>query len=95
MLCQRFRFQTKLHPPTKFSEGAFRELDDAVWKLRVAVLGEESAERSPETLPVRRWSVIEGLNGTAILAMRPAVCRVRLSVKQAIARRLTHKAECP
>jgi beta-N-acetylhexosaminidase len=52
-------FKTKLHPPTEFSESAFRELDDAIWKLRVAVLGEEGAAiRSPENAarsPVERY----------------------------------------
>ena len=36
-------FKTKLHPPTKFSQSAFRKLDDAIWNLRVAVLGQEVA----------------------------------------------------
>jgi hypothetical protein len=48
-----------MQPPTKFSESAFRKLDDAIWKLRVAVLGEErAAERSPENAarsPVERY----------------------------------------
>jgi beta-N-acetylhexosaminidase len=52
-------FKSKMQPPTKFSESAFRKLDDAVWKLRVAVLGEErAAERSPENAarsPVERY----------------------------------------
>src|SRR5437762_5708332 len=52
-------FKTKMQPPTKFSESAFRKLDDAIWKLRVAVLGEErAAERSPENAarsPVERY----------------------------------------
>ena len=52
-------FKTKLQPPTKFSEPAFRKLDDAIWKLRVAVLGEERAAiRSPENAarsPVERY----------------------------------------
>src|SRR5438552_4433067 len=52
-------FKTKMRPPTKFSESAFRKLDDAIWKLRVAVLGEErAAERSPENAarsPVERY----------------------------------------
>jgi beta-glucosidase-like glycosyl hydrolase len=47
-------FKSKMQPPTKFSESAFRKLDDAVWKLRVAVLGEErAAERSQRTPPAR------------------------------------------
>src|SRR6266536_3211655 len=52
-------FKTKMQPPTKFSESAFQKLDDAIWKLRVAVLGEErAAERSPENAarsPVERY----------------------------------------
>jgi beta-N-acetylhexosaminidase len=52
-------FKTKMQPPIKFSESAFRKLDDAIWKLRVAVLGEErAAERSPENAarsPVERY----------------------------------------
>src|SRR4026208_153003 len=52
-------FKSKIQPPTKFSDSAFRKLDDAVWKLRVAVLGEErAAERSPENAarsPVERY----------------------------------------
>jgi beta-N-acetylhexosaminidase len=52
-------FKTKLLPPTKFSEAAFRKLDDAIWKLRVAALGEErAAQRSPENAarsPVERY----------------------------------------
>jgi beta-N-acetylhexosaminidase len=52
-------FKSKMQPPTRFSESAFRKLDDAVWKLRVAVLGEErAAERSPENAarsPVERY----------------------------------------
>ena len=43
------RFKTAMSPPHDFSEEAFRALDDEVWKLRVAVLGEErAAERSAE-----------------------------------------------
>lgn len=42
-------FKTRLAPPSPFSETAHRDLDDEVWKLRVATLGEERArERSPE-----------------------------------------------
>ena len=52
-------FKKNLQPPTKFSESAFRKLDNAIWKLRVAVLGEErAAERSPENAarsPVERY----------------------------------------
>lgn len=43
------RCKKKLAPPEEFDENKFRELDNAVWDLRVAVLGEEKArERSPE-----------------------------------------------
>src|SRR5207248_2612180 len=52
-------FKINLQPPTKFSESAFRKLDDAIWKLRVAVLGEERAAiRSSENAarsPVERY----------------------------------------
>jgi beta-N-acetylhexosaminidase len=42
-------FKTKLAPPDAFSIEAHRLLDDEVWKLRVATLGEElAAARSPE-----------------------------------------------
>jgi beta-N-acetylhexosaminidase len=42
-------FKAKLPPPTAFSEENFRALDEAVWDLRVNVLGaEEAARRSPE-----------------------------------------------
>ncbi len=43
------RFKKKLTPPDEFSEAAFRKLDNEIWDLRVAVLGQERAkERSPE-----------------------------------------------
>ncbi len=43
------RFKKKLTPPHKFSEAAFRKIDNEIWDLRVAVLGEERAkQRSPE-----------------------------------------------
>src|SRR5438270_8065976 len=52
-------FKTKMQPPTRFSESAFRKLYDRIWKLRVAVLGEKrAAERSPENAarsPVERY----------------------------------------
>jgi beta-N-acetylhexosaminidase len=52
-------FKTKMQPPTRFSESAFRKLDGRIWKLRVAVLGEKrAAERSPENAarsPVERY----------------------------------------
>jgi beta-N-acetylhexosaminidase len=39
----------KLAPPNDFSESAFADLNDEIWNLRVAVLGEErAAERSAE-----------------------------------------------
>ncbi|MGH8048527.1 MAG: glycoside hydrolase family 3 N-terminal domain-containing protein [Chthoniobacterales bacterium] len=42
-------FKTKLTPPDPFSIKAHKLLDDEVWKLRVATLGEEvAAQRSPE-----------------------------------------------
>jgi beta-glucosidase-like glycosyl hydrolase len=43
------RFKTGLAAPETFSEEAFRKTDDEIWKLRVAVLGEErAAQRSTE-----------------------------------------------
>jgi beta-N-acetylhexosaminidase len=43
------RFKRRLATPAKFSEEAFRKTDAEVWKLRVAVLGEErAAQRSTE-----------------------------------------------
>jgi len=43
------RFKKKLAPPNEFSEAAFRKIDNEIWDLRVAVLGEERAAiRSPE-----------------------------------------------
>ena len=43
------RFKKKLAPPNEFSEAAFRKIDNEIWDLRVAVLGEErAAVRSPE-----------------------------------------------
>src|SRR3984893_4937859 len=43
------RFKKKLAPPNEFSEDAFRKIDNEIWELRVAVLGEERAkQRSPE-----------------------------------------------
>jgi beta-N-acetylhexosaminidase len=42
-------FKAKLPPPTTFSEENFKALDEAVWDLRVNVLGAEgAAARSPE-----------------------------------------------
>ncbi|MEY2545531.1 MAG: beta-N-acetylhexosaminidase [Verrucomicrobiota bacterium] len=43
------RFKKNLAPPHKFSDAAFRKIDNEVWDLRAAVLGEERArERSAE-----------------------------------------------
>jgi beta-N-acetylhexosaminidase len=43
------QFKKKMVPPHEFSEGAFRKIDNEIWDLRVAVLGEERAkQRSPE-----------------------------------------------
>ncbi len=43
------RFKGQMAPPHVFSESAFRQLDDEVWKLRVDTLGaERAAERSIE-----------------------------------------------
>jgi beta-N-acetylhexosaminidase len=43
------RTKTKLQAPHAFSESAFKKIDQSIWDLRVAVLGEEeAAKRSPE-----------------------------------------------
>ena len=43
------RFKRNLVPPDKFSEETFRKIENEIWDLRVAVLGEERAkQRSPE-----------------------------------------------
>jgi beta-N-acetylhexosaminidase len=43
------RFKENLARPDEFSEAAFRKIDNEIWDLRVAVLGEELArQRSPE-----------------------------------------------
>jgi beta-N-acetylhexosaminidase len=39
------RFKKQLAPPHEFSEVAFRKIDDEIWDLRVAVLGEERAKQ--------------------------------------------------
>jgi beta-N-acetylhexosaminidase len=39
------RFKERLTPPDKFSEEAFRKIDDEIWDLRVTVLGEERAKQ--------------------------------------------------
>jgi len=42
-------FKAKMAPPTSFTQENFQSLDQAVWDLRVNVLGaEEAAKRSPE-----------------------------------------------
>jgi beta-N-acetylhexosaminidase len=40
------RFKERLTPPDEFSEAAFRKIDDEIWDLRVAVLGEERARQA-------------------------------------------------
>jgi beta-N-acetylhexosaminidase len=40
--------KAKLAAPYEFSEAQFKEIDREIWELRVAVLGEEAAKRSPE-----------------------------------------------
>ncbi|HEY3661644.1 MAG TPA: glycoside hydrolase family 3 N-terminal domain-containing protein, partial [Chthoniobacterales bacterium] len=43
------RFKSRFAPPNEFSEAAFAALNEEIWNLRIAVLGEERArERSPE-----------------------------------------------
>jgi beta-N-acetylhexosaminidase len=45
------RFKEKLTPPDEFSETAFRKIDDEIWDLRVAVMGEEhAAKKSPQSV---------------------------------------------
>jgi len=39
-------FKKNLSPPNKFSEVAFRTIDNEIWDLRVAVLGEERAKQT-------------------------------------------------
>ena len=39
------RFKERLTPSDEFSEEAFRKIDDEIWDLRVAVLGEERARQ--------------------------------------------------
>jgi beta-N-acetylhexosaminidase len=39
------RFKEKLVAPDKFSEASFRKVDDEIWGLRVATLGEERAKQ--------------------------------------------------
>jgi beta-N-acetylhexosaminidase len=38
-------FKKKIAPPHEFSEAAFRKIDNEMWDLRVATLGEEGAEQ--------------------------------------------------
>jgi beta-N-acetylhexosaminidase len=40
------RLKKKLSPPAEFSETAFRKIDNEIWELRVAVLGEERARQT-------------------------------------------------
>ena len=40
------RFRQKVTRPDEFSEAAFRKIDDEIWDLRVAVLGEEHARET-------------------------------------------------
>jgi len=45
------RFKQKLTPPDKFSETAFGAIDNEIWDLRVAVLGEARARQtSPQNI---------------------------------------------
>jgi beta-N-acetylhexosaminidase len=39
------RFKERLAPPDEFSKAAFRKIDNEIWNLRVAVLGEERARQ--------------------------------------------------
>jgi beta-N-acetylhexosaminidase len=39
------RFKKKIAPPHEFSEAAFREIDNEIWELRVATLGDERAKQ--------------------------------------------------
>jgi beta-N-acetylhexosaminidase len=48
-LASMANFKKTLSPPHEFSEAAFREIDNEIWDLRVATLGEERARmRSAE-----------------------------------------------
>jgi beta-N-acetylhexosaminidase len=38
-------FKKKIAPPHEFSEAAFRNIDNEIWELRVATLGEERAKQ--------------------------------------------------
>ena len=37
------RFKEKLVPPNEFSDAAFRKIDNEIWELRVATLGDAAA----------------------------------------------------
>src|SRR5256886_1530027 len=39
------QFKKKIAPPHEFSEAAFRKIDNEIWELRVATLGEERAKQ--------------------------------------------------
>src|SRR5438477_6333542 len=39
------KFKKKMQPPHQFSEAAFRKIDNEIWDLRVATLGEERAKQ--------------------------------------------------
>src|SRR5437016_12481050 len=39
------KFKKKMQPPHQFSEAAFRRIDNEIWELRVATLGEERAKQ--------------------------------------------------
>ena len=39
------KFKKTMQPPHEFSEAAFREIDNEIWELRVATLGEERAKQ--------------------------------------------------
>src|ERR1700730_10276404 len=39
------KFKQTMHPPHEFSEAAFRKIDNEIWELRVATLGEERAKQ--------------------------------------------------
>jgi beta-N-acetylhexosaminidase len=40
------RFKERITPADEFSEAAFRKIDDEMWELRLAVLGEERARKT-------------------------------------------------
>ena len=45
-LASMARFKQKLAPPAEFSESAFRKIDNEIWELRLATLGESAAGSS-------------------------------------------------